>query len=144
MGSVISFHRRRPLNSRGVPRAADEEHSAEAFWRNSMVPASIAVGAIIVTAVATLVISVKTGWLGQDYSRLVLMAALVSMIGLTKIVIANMFFFLLMQDDARLEAPGARISEIRPKPQARQLRAISARPRRRLTRRGRIAILSAD
>ncbi len=144
MATVISFHRRRPLNSRGAPTAADNEHSAEAFWRNSMVPASIAVGVIIVAAVATLAIAVKTGWLGHDYSKWVLTAALVSMIGLTKIVIANMFFFLLMQDDARLEAPPAPMPGIRLNRRTRPLRAISARARRRPSRRTRIANLSAD
>jgi hypothetical protein len=133
-----------PLQRRRLPNGAANKHSAEAFWRNSMVPASIAVGVIIVAAVATLVISVKTGWLGHDYSKWVLMAALVSMIGLTKIVIANMFFFLLMQDDARLEAPPAPTPGIRLNRQTRPLRAISARSRRRPSRRTRIANLSAD
>ena len=40
-------------------------------------------------AVATLGVGVKTGWLGHDSSKWVLVAALVSVIGLTKIVLAN-------------------------------------------------------
>ena len=101
MAIVIPLQRRRPL------KVEANKYSAEAFWRKSMVPASIGMGVIIVAAVATLGIGVKTGWLGHDSSKWVLVAALVSVIGLTKIVIANMFFFLLMQDEARLDPPPA-------------------------------------
>ena len=73
---VIPLQRRRPLNA--------NPYSAEAFWRKSMVPASIGMGVIIVAAVATLGVGVKTGWLGHDSSKWVLVAALVSVIGLTK------------------------------------------------------------
>ena len=79
-----------PLQRRRGPEVAVNKYSSEAFWRKSMVPASIGMGVIIVTAVATLGIGVKMGWLGHDSSQWVLVAALVSVIGLTKIVIANM------------------------------------------------------
>jgi hypothetical protein len=97
---VIPFQRRRP-------KVESDPYSSEAFWRRSMVPASIGMSILIVGAVATLVIGLKTGWLRGDSSNWVLVAALVSVIGLTKIVIANMFFFLLMQDDSRLDPPPA-------------------------------------
>jgi len=142
---VIPLQRRRPLD------AAANKYSAEAFWRKSMVPASIGMGVIIVAAVATLVVGVKTGWLGGDCSKWVLVAALVSVIGLTKIVIANMFFFLLMQDDARLDpppappppTPGTRV-ERQTRPLRIAPRAISARPRRVPGPRRRAANLPAD
>jgi hypothetical protein len=140
---VIPLQRRRPLNVEANP------YSAEAFWRKSMVPASIGMGVIIVAAVATLGVGVKTGWLGHDSSKWVLVAALVSVIGLTKIVLANMFFFLLMQDEARLDPPPAPpppTPGIPVERQARSLRikqrAISAR-RRRPDRRKRTATSSA-
>ena len=150
VATVIQLQRRHPLNSRGTQKATANKHSAEAFWRNSMVPASIAMGIIIVAAVATLGVGVKTGWLGHDSSRWVLVAALVSVIGLTKIVIANMFFFLLMQDDARLDpppappppTPGTRV-ERQTRPLRIPARSIS-RPRRRPDRRKRTATLFAD
>jgi len=140
---VIPLQRRRPLNVEANP------YSAEAFWRKSMVPASIGMGVIIVAAVATLGIGVKTGWLGHDSSKWVLVAALVSVIGLTKIVLANMFFFLLMQDEARLDPPpapppptrGTRIQR-QTRPLKQPQRAISpARARRRRDRRKRSASL---
>lgn len=142
MAIVIPLQRRRPLN------AAANRYSAEAFWRNSMVPVSIGMGVIIVTAVATLVIGVKTGWLGHDSSKWVLVAALVSVIGLTKVVIANLFFFLLMQDEARLDpppappppTPGTRI-ERQTRPLRTPRRAAFARPRRVPSRRKRPASL---
>jgi hypothetical protein len=141
---VIPLQRRRPLNVEANP------YSAEAFWRKSMVPASIGMGVIIVAAVATLAIGVKTGWLGHDSSKWVLVAALVSVIGLTKIVLANMFFFLLMQDEARLDPPPAPPPPTPGIPVERQTRAlrikkraISARPRRQPDRRKRIATSSA-
>src|ERR1700692_869722 len=116
-----------------------------------MVPASIAMGIIIVAAVATLGIGVKTGWLGHDSSNWALVAALVSVIGLTKIVLANMFFFLLMQDEARLDpppappppTPGTRV-ERQTRPLRMTPRAISARAPRRAGRRARVAKVSAD
>lgn len=115
-----------------------------------MVPVSIAMGVIIVTAVATLTIGVKTGWLGHDSEKWVLVGALVSVIGLTKIVIANMFFFLLMQDEARIDprlAPPPPTPGIRAARETRPLRtpqrALAApRPRRRPDRRKRSATLS--
>jgi hypothetical protein len=140
---VIPFQVRQPSN------AAANKYSAETFWRKSMVPASIGMGVIIVTAVATLGIGVKTGWLDHDSSKWVLVAALVSVIGLTKIVIANMFFFLLMQDEARLDpppappppTPGTRV-ERQTHPLRIPARAIRARPRRRPDRRKRTATLT--
>lgn len=145
MAIVIPLQRRRPS------KVAANPHSAEAFWRKSMVPASIGMGVIIVAAVATLGVGLKTGWLGHDSSRWVLVAALVSVIGLTKIVLANMFFFLLMQDDARLDPPPAPpppTPGIRVERQTRPLRipsrAISARPRRVPGRRRRAANLPAN
>ena len=144
MAIVIPLQRRRPLNVEANP------YSAEAFWRKSMVPASIGMGVIIVAAVATLAIGVKTGWLGHDSSKWVLVAALVSVIGLTKIVLANMFFFLLMQDEARLDPPPAPPPPTPGIPVERQTRAlrikkraISARPRRQPDRRKRTATSSA-
>jgi hypothetical protein len=142
---VIPLQRRRPS------KAAANPHSAEAFWRKSMVPASIGMGVIIVAAVATLGIGLKTGWLGHDCSQWVLVAALVSVIGLTKIVLANMFFFLLMQDDARLDpppappppTPGTRV-ERQTRPLRIPSRAIAARRRRVPGRRRRAANLSAE
>ncbi len=145
MATVILLQRRRPLN------AAANPYSAEAFWRKSMVPASIGMGVVIVAAVATLGVGVKMGWLGHDSSKWVLVAALVSVIGLTKIVLANMFFFLLMQDDARLDpppappppTPGTRVEHQIGSLRTPQ-RAISTRPRRMPGRRKRSATLSAN
>jgi hypothetical protein len=141
---VIPLQRRRPLEAPANP------YSAEQFWRKSMVPASIGMGVIIVTAVTTLIVGVKTGWLGHDSSNWALVAALVSVIGLTKIVLANMFFFLLMQDEARLDpppappppTPGTRV-ERQTRPLRMTPRAISARPRRVPGRRRRSVTLSA-
>jgi hypothetical protein len=129
--------------------AETNPHSAEGFWRKSMVPASIAMSVIIAAAVATLTIGVKTGWLGHDSEKWVLVAALVSVIGLTKIVVANMFFFLLMQDEARVDpriAPPPPLPGIRAERERRPLRTpqralAAARPRRRPDRRKRSATL---
>ena len=70
MAIVIPFQRRRPS------KTAVDPHSAEPFWRKSMVPASIGMGVIIVAAVATLIVGMKTGWLGHNSSKWVLVAAL--------------------------------------------------------------------
>ena len=144
MATVFPIQRRRH-------QAETNPHSAEAFWRKSMVPASIAMGVIIVTAVATLTIGVKTGWLGHDSEKWVLVGALVSVIGLTKIVVANMFFFLLMQDESRIDprlapspppTPGIRAAR-QTRPLRTPQRALAApRPRRRPDRRKRSATLS--
>jgi hypothetical protein len=117
-----------------------------------MVPASIGMGAIIVVAVATLWVGLQTGWLGHEWGKWVLVAALVSVIGLTKIVIANMFFYLLMQDEARLDpmpapappTPGTRIERQR-RPTRTPARALLARAQHpRPDRRKRTATSSAE
>ncbi len=117
-----------------------------------MVPASIGMGAIIVVAVATLWVGLQTGWLGHEWGKWVLVAALVSVIGLTKIVIANMFFYLLMQDEARLDpmpapappSPGTRV-ERRRRPARTPARVLLARAQRpRPDRRKRTATSSVD
>jgi hypothetical protein len=145
---VIPLQRRR---TEGAPANPHSPHSAEAYWRNSMVPVSIGMSVIILAAVATLLVGVKMGWLGHDSSRWVLVGALVSVIGLTKIVLANMFFFLLMQDEARLDPrlapppptpgiPVERHKRLRPTVP----RAVPMRSRRRPDRRKRIATSYAD
>lgn len=117
-----------------------------------MVPASIGMGVIIVLAVATLWVGLRTGWLGHEWGKWVLVAALVSVIGLTKIVIANMFFYLLMQDEARLDAmpapvpptPGTRVERQR-RPARTPARVPLARSQhRRADRRKRTATSSID
>jgi hypothetical protein len=149
MATVIPLHRRRLTKTLASQKAAAAaaEHSAERFWRESMVPASILMGVIIVLALAGLIIVVKTDALGHKSAMWVLVAALVSVIGLTKIVIANMFFFLLMQDDARLNQAPAPPGP----PASRQTRLLRMPPRpvarpmpRGTARRGRLASLRRD
>ncbi len=148
MATVIPLHRRRPTKTAAQQKAAAAEQSAERFWRNSMVPASIAMGVIIVLALAALVVVAKTGALGHTSKTWVLVAALVSVIGLTKIIIANMFFFILMQDDARLNELPATPPGPRPSRQTRLLhmppRPAPRRPLHETGRRGRLASLHRD
>lgn len=145
MALVIPLQRRRR-------KLEKDPYSSEAFWRNSMVPASIGMCILIVGAVATLVIGLKTGWLQGDSSKWVLVAALVSVIGLTKIVIANMFFFLLAQDESRLDPqpappppdPGTRIERQQPRRRTPMRANLEQRRRAFPDRRKRTARMSAD
>lgn len=131
MAIVIPFRRPRPVKARGERKTPAANHSAEQFWRKSMVPVSIAMGAVIVLALAALVVGAKTGLLGHNARMWVLVAATVSVIGLTKIVVANMFFYLLTQDDARLDEPPpvlAARTVAKPRPRRRTLRPVPSRP----------------
>ena len=144
MALVIPLQRRRKVEK--------DRYSSEDFWRNSMVPASIGMSILIVGAVATLVVGLKTGWLQGDSSRWVLVAALVSVIGLTKIVIANMFFFMLAQDESRLDPripppppdPGTRIERQQPRRRTPMRANIEQRRRVFPDQRKRTARMSAD
>lgn len=152
MATVIPM--RRPLSpevrlQQAQRKAAAAEHSAERFWRKSMVPVSIAMCVVIVMAVSALVIGLRTGYLGHDSTMWVLVAALVSMVGLTKIVIANMFFFVLMQDDARLDGvepppPPTRILARQTRPLRLPPQSISAARPRQPGRGRRVSSLPAD
>lgn len=145
MATVITLRRPRPLGPHATPgTTARAPHSAERFWRNSMVPASIVMGAIIVLTLGTLFVGLKTGLLGHDSATWVLVAALVSVIGLTKIIVANMFFYIMTQDDARLDEP----APTPPPPPIRQTRPLRMPPRALADRhphrrrgRGRLAVL---
>lgn len=110
-----------------------------------MVPASIVMGAIIVLTVGSLFIGLKTGLLSHDAATWVLVAALVSVIGLTKIIVANMFFYIMIQDDARLAEPPPAPPPQTPIRQTRPLRmaprAMAGRGPRRPGSPGRIAVL---
>jgi hypothetical protein len=146
VATVIAIRRPRPPGRSAAQKPA-AAHSAEQFWRKSMVPASIAMGAIIVLAVGTLLVGSKAGLLTHDSETWVLVAALVSVIGLTKIIVANMFFYILMQDDARLSEsvpapPPSPVRQTRPLRMAP--RAIPARRPRRPSGRGRAAVLPLD
>lgn len=144
MATVIALRRPRPLKRSAAQKPITAEHSAEQFWRKSMLPASIVMGAIVVLAVGALFIGLRTGRLSGDSETWVLVAALVSVIGLTKIIIANMFFYVLMQDDARLNEP----APAPPPGPARQTQLLRMPPRRTANRRprpsngrGRLAVL---
>lgn len=100
VATVIAF--RRPLRKEAAKPKTDP-HSAEQFWRKSMVPASIIMGVIIVVAVSGLVYAVEHGMMDRPWAMWLLVAALVSIVGLSKIIIANMFFYIMIQDDARLD-----------------------------------------
>ena len=101
MATVIAF--RRPLRKEAAQKPEPNPHSAEQFWRKSMVPASIIMGTIVVVAVGGLVYAVEYGLMDRPWAMWLLVAALVSIVGLSKIIIANMFFYIMIQDDARLD-----------------------------------------
>ncbi len=144
MATIIALRRPRPLKpGAALSKAPANQYSAEQFFRKSMLPASIVMGAIIVLTVSTLFIGLKTGMLGHDAATWVLVAALVSVIGLTKIIVANMFFYIMVQDDARLDEPAPAPPPRGPIRQTRPLRMPPRAPaeRRRRPGGGRIAAL---
>lgn len=68
-----------------------------------MVPASIIMGVIVVVSVSGLAYAVEHQLMDRPWAMWLLVAALVSIVGLSKIIIANMFFYIMIQDDARLD-----------------------------------------
>ena len=99
MATVIDF---RPSKAGAARRPEQNRYSSEEFLRKSMIPASIAMGVIIVVAVAALIIGERYGLMRRPWGTWVLVTAVVSIAGLTKIIIANIFFYVLIQDDARI------------------------------------------
>lgn len=145
MATVVPFSRRRAPNRRPAGPAASEDGartarwSAEGFWRKSMMPASIGMGVIIVLAMGLLGIGVESGAIGPDAMIWVLIAAMISVVGLSKIIIANIFFLMLIKDDDRVdyrsklpERAAIRRAVVPRRPE-RHLRAISSRSPRPAT-----------
>ena len=96
-----------------------------------MMPASIGMGVIIVLAMASLVFAVETGAIGPDAMIWVLIAVMISVVGLSKIIIANVFFLMLLKDDDRVDyrsklaEPAPIRRAVVPRRPERHLRAIS-------------------
>jgi hypothetical protein len=133
VATVIAF--RRPFDKDVAKKRETNPYSAEQFWRKSMVPASIVMGVIVVAAVGALVFAVEHGRMDQPWAMWVLVAALISIVGLSKIIIANLFFYIMIQDDARVEeeelAPPPHDGTRKTVPLRRTARAIPTPPRRR-------------
>lgn len=73
----------------------------EAFWRKSMVPVSIAMGIIIMLASGAFCAGVQWGVFSDSSMIWVVVAALVSIFALTKIVVANLLFYALANEQPR-------------------------------------------
>lgn len=92
--SIERFRRRR----RDSSSAAHEED----FWRKAMLPSAIVMGVIVAISVGALVIGIKEGIFTSETMIWVLIGALVSVFALTKIVIANVLFFVLANEKPRV------------------------------------------
>ncbi len=139
MATVVPFSRKRAPNRRPVGSAAASADgaraarwSAEGFWRKSMMPASIGMGVIIVLAMGLLGLGAETGAIGPDAMIWVLIAVMISVVGLSKIIIANVFFLMLIRDDDRVDyrsklpERAAIRRAVAPRRPERHLRAISS------------------
>ncbi len=101
MATLISIERIRRQR-----RADDGAAREEAVWRNSMLPSAMAMGVIIVLATGALVIGTEKSVFGEESMAWILIAALVSVFALTKIVIANLLFFVLASEKPRPAVAG--------------------------------------
>jgi uncharacterized membrane protein len=145
VATVIAF--RRPSRKEAAQGPEANQRSVEQFWRKSMVSASIVMGVIVVVAVGALVYAVKHGLMTQPWATWVLVGALVSIIGLSKVIVANMFFYIMLQDEARMneQAPAPPDSSRKTVPLRRIARAIPTRRRpRRVRGTKRAAVLRFD
>lgn len=77
------------------------------FWRKSMVSSSIVMGALVLVALATLVFGWRHGLAERDWGIWVMVAALFSVIGLTKVIMANVLFYVLLQEEAPVKSAPA-------------------------------------
>src|SRR5579885_2058651 len=104
MAVVVDFRRPR----KGPPnRRASSELAELQFWHRSMLSWSVVMGAIVVLALATLVFGLRHGLLDHDWGMWVMVAALFSVIGLTKVIMANLLFYVLLREEAAVGAPSS-------------------------------------
>jgi hypothetical protein len=102
MAIVVDFRRPR----KGVPnRPAESELAEILFWRRSMVSWSIAMGAVVVISLATLIFGLRHGLLDHDWGMWVMVGALFSVIGVTKVIMANIMFYILLQEEVSAGRP---------------------------------------
>jgi hypothetical protein len=104
MAVVVDFRRPR-ISASGRP--ANSESAELQFWRRSMVSWSVVMGAIVVLALATLVLGLRHGLLDRDWGMWVMVVALFSVIGLTKVIMANLLFYVLLREEVAVGAPSS-------------------------------------
>ena len=103
MATLISIER-----FRSQRRASDGPAREEACWRNAMLPSAIAMGVVIVVSMGVLFLGAKEEIFSAESMMWLLIAALVSFFALTKIIIANVLFFVLANEKPRIAARGPR------------------------------------
>jgi hypothetical protein len=142
MGVIVDFRRRRRISE-----AVDAELAQTQFWRKSMVRSSIVMGAIVVVALGTLIVGFQRGLFDYDWGMWVLVLALFSVFGLTKVIMANLLFYVLLQEETGVSKsagpppdPGLRIKA--PRRMARPL--LKRRYRRRSRIRWRAAAARSE
>lgn len=90
-------------------------------WRRMLVGSSVAIGFVIAVGVGSLAFLSK--FEAQFYQPLVLIVALVSVIGLTKVLLANLVFLALLHDEpSQSPAPASSAPErarLAPRPPVR-------------------------
>jgi hypothetical protein len=139
MATIIDFGR--ALRRGSHKRLGSDERAVVQFWRDSMVWSSIAMGVIVVLAAGTLFFGLKHGLMDHDWGMWVLVVALFAMAGLTKVIIANIFFYILLQEDMQLGKTGVppRDPGLRTQATAPVKRTAGARRWRRIVRRGNVS-----
>ncbi|GEM_PF-3204700 len=102
MAAILSFRR-----VRKDPVGPTNAELAEAqFWRKSMVRSSIAMGAVVVIALGTLLLGMQEKLFDDDWGMWVLVIALFSVAGLTKVIMANILFYFLLREEAAVGRSG--------------------------------------
>jgi hypothetical protein len=99
------------LNFRHLHQATSKPENAELaevqFWRKSMVRSTIVMAAIVVIGLGTLIFGEQQQLFDDDWGMWVLVITLFSVAGLTKVIMANIFFYFLLKEEAGAGRPGA-------------------------------------
>jgi hypothetical protein len=104
MGSVHQFSRRRPVSTLFQPAAARRNYEEES-WKSMVVLAVVFTGAAIAMSLAV----VLTG--SNSWAEAVPLIAFVVVFALTKVVLADALFYVMIRSDEHSEAAAAAASK---------------------------------
>ncbi len=99
MATLISIERLRRQR-----QVSDSTAREDGLWRNAMLPSAIAMGVVVVVSIGALFLGAEEELFSAESMMWLLIAALVSFFALTKIIIANVLFFVLANEKPRAAA----------------------------------------
>jgi|GEM_PF-5920354 hypothetical protein len=82
-------------------RVSESTAREDNLWRNAMLPSAIGMGIVVAVSIGALFLGAQGDMFSAECMMWLLIAALVSFFALTKIIIANVLFFVLANEKPR-------------------------------------------